>query len=172
MFRGVSLGLTLLDLLHPAGGVALFGEDEISPGLSLAKILANDLGQSDHPAVLLGGAVGVEVDGLAVGEAHTEAFFDEHVAFFLFGEGGFSPTSFLGRNVASHQGGLVVDELAGFGEVDRSSRLPCSLVVGCEFGTIQREESTSPILKLVSYIISFDIRHTGLTGQSPPCWLK
>lgn len=63
------------------------GEYDISPRLVLAGILADDLGERFHPAVFLGGAVGVEVDGFAVGKPHAEAFFYEHVALFFFCEG-------------------------------------------------------------------------------------
>lgn len=171
LFGRMGLGL-MLELFRLAGCLTLLGQDKVGPGLALAKVLANNFGQCDHPAVLLRSAVSIEVDGLAVSKAHAKSLLDEHVTFFLFCKCGFPPAPFLGRCVVSHERRLIVDELAGFSKIDRSSRLSCDLVVRRKFRAIQREESSSPILEnLISHRRLYT-RVKSLTGQSPPCWLK
>lgn len=81
------MNLRLLDLRGFGSRGTTLGEYDICPGLVPGGILADDLSESFHPAVFLSGAVGVEVDGFAVGKPHAEAFFYEHVALFFFCEG-------------------------------------------------------------------------------------
>jgi hypothetical protein len=65
--------------------------DNFSPGPSFSGTgdipLADGLVEDFHPSILLDGAVGIEVDNLAVGESDAETFFDKHVALLLFGKG-------------------------------------------------------------------------------------
>lgn len=65
-------------------------QNELGPCLDLAVsgacAFADSFREYFHPAILLCGAVGVEIDDLAVTEANAEAFLNEHVAFFLFRE--------------------------------------------------------------------------------------
>jgi len=51
-----------------------------------AVTAANELAKNLHPAFLVFGRVGIEVDDLAVIETDSEAFLDEHVALFLLGK--------------------------------------------------------------------------------------
>jgi hypothetical protein len=64
--------------------------DDFSPGASFSGAgdiaLPDGLIEDFHPPFLLHGAVGIEVDNLAVGESDAEALFNEHVAFLLFGK--------------------------------------------------------------------------------------
>lgn len=95
---------------------SLLGQHKIGPGLRSAygQVFANDICKCFHPSIFLSGAVGVEIDGLAIGEADAETFFDEHVAFFLLCEGGFPPRATLRCSLCLHQRRFVVDQLAGF----------------------------------------------------------
>jgi len=47
---------------------------------------ADELAEDLHPAFLVFGCVGVEVDDFAIVETDAEALFDEHVTFLFFGE--------------------------------------------------------------------------------------
>lgn len=130
-------------------------EDEIGPFGHFAARgagTADGLAEGTHPFVFLRGRVGVEVDGFAVGEAEAEPLFDELVAFVFFGEGGFA--AFLGGGVGcvgvGDQGGLVVDELGGFGEVDGCAGLHGVFVVGGKAGGGEAEEAATPVLRDVS----------------------
>ena len=111
----------------------MLGENDIRPGLDLLKVLAHHIRQHAHPTVLFGGAVGVEVDGFTVGKANAEAFLDEHIAFFFFGEGGFPARASFAEDVFLGEGTLVVDEAASFGEVDGGSGLTGSFMVSGQF---------------------------------------
>ena len=133
------------------GDRALALEHNFGPAPRRLRVLADHLRQSPHPAFLVRCAVGIEVDDLAVGEAHAEAFLDEHVAFFLGGEGGAPAVAALARHLLLHERGLVVDQLAGFGEVDGRARLPSGFVVCRELGPLEAEEATPPILDLLVY---------------------
>lgn len=98
--RGKSVGLGLgKRLLHGGRGggdgggfllrcslcASLSLHDEVAPGAFLG-VFAYDFAERVHPALFLFFAVGVEVDHFSVLEPDAEAFFDHHVAFFLFGE--------------------------------------------------------------------------------------
>lgn len=126
------LGLRF-ELFRLAGCLTMLGQDEVGPSLALDKILTDNFGQRDHPAVFFRSAVGIEVDGLAVRKTHSETLLDKHVTFFLFRKCRFPPTSLLRRCIVSHERRLIVDELAGFGKVYGSSRLSCGLMVRCKF---------------------------------------
>ena len=77
--------------------------------------------------------IGVEVDDFTIGKADSEAFLNEHVAFFIFREAGLATTAALGRGRLL-ESALVIEELRSLSQVDRSARLPGCLVVGCELG--------------------------------------
>ena len=114
LLRGLLLRLRLRRWLRlvarrTGGQLALAGEHEARPAARDLGLAPHDLGQGAHPGGLIAGAVGVEVDDLAVGEAQAEPFLDEHVAFFLRGEGRAPPrTAFAGEFLLG-QGGLVID---------------------------------------------------------------
>jgi hypothetical protein len=62
---------------------------EIRPRCILVRAeiwLADDLAQSNDPLLFEAAVVGVEVDGFAIGEADTEAFFNVRVALVFFAE--------------------------------------------------------------------------------------
>ena len=128
------------------GELALVLEDGGGPALACLGVFADNFGEGKHPGVLLGGAVGVKVDGFAIGEADAEALFDEHVAFLFLSEGRFAAGTALAGNLFLRQGGLVVDQLAGFGEVDVCSLLARGFVIRGEVGAIKFEKSTAPVL--------------------------
>ena len=89
-------------------------------------------------------AVGVKVDDLTVRETNAEAFFYEHVAFFIISKSGLATTTRLCSRWLL-KGALVVNELGGLGQVDGSTRLPCRLVVSGKLCTFQAEETASPV---------------------------
>lgn len=66
----------------------------LGPGTAVKAIIfsskavtTDDIGENLHPAFLVMRVVSVEVDDLAIVEAHAESLFNKHVAFFLFGKG-------------------------------------------------------------------------------------
>lgn len=130
----------------PRGPLLVSREHDPRPALATRRLLPDDVCERPHPAVLGLGAVGVEVDRLAVAEADPEAFFHEHVAFLFLGEGGLAPRAGFARDFFFHQGRLVVDEFAGFGEVDGGSRLARCFVEGGELGAFEFEEAATPEL--------------------------
>lgn len=75
----------------PRGPHLLPREDHPCPALTAGRLLPDDVRERLHPAVFLLGAVGVEVNRLAVAEPHPEAFFYEHVAFLFLGKGRLAP---------------------------------------------------------------------------------
>lgn len=130
----------------PRSSQLVSSEHHARPALAARGLLPDHVGERLHPAVLGLGAVGVEVDRLAVGEPHPEALFHEHVALLFFGEGGLAARAGFAGDFFLHQGGLVVDELAGFGEVDGGAGLACRFVVGGELGAFEFEEAAAPVL--------------------------
>lgn len=100
-----------------------------------------------HPLVLKGAAIGVEIDRLAVGEADPEPLLDVLVALVFLGESGAAPAFVrVGRGRVRDEGGLVVDEAGGLGQVDDGAFLLRVLVVGREFGVLEAEEAAAPVL--------------------------
>lgn len=81
--------------------VLFTAKNKIGPWFGLATsrgmALSNSLREDFHPTVLLGPAVGVEVNNLSVAEANSEAFFDKHITLFLLGKGRFTSSATLGR---------------------------------------------------------------------------
>lgn len=96
------LDLSLLSLLYSCSFCASFCEDDVRPSLCLASVFAYDIRKDFHPSILFGSAIGIEVDGLAVGETDTEAFLDKHVTLFFFGKRGLSSTALLRGDVVAH----------------------------------------------------------------------
>lgn len=109
-------------------------QNDLSPGLGLAAsgrgTFADGISQDLHPAILVGRAVGVEVDDLAVSEADPEAFFHKHVALFLFGKRRLTPSTTPGCCFSLGQRRSIVNQLHGFGKVDSGPRLTCRFMVG------------------------------------------
>jgi len=92
---------------------------------------ANNLTQSLHPPLLLSAGIGVEVNRLAVSEADPETFFDVLIPLVFLGECTLTAAfTWVTARGVSYQGGLVVDEAGGFGEVDDSALLVGVFVVG------------------------------------------
>ena len=73
-------------------------QDKVRPaGGFLARVrLAHHLAEDIHPCLLLGGAVGVKVDSLAIRKPNSESFFDVLVSFVFFGESGLATTVLAG----------------------------------------------------------------------------
>ena len=65
----------------------MFCENHTGPAAGLLSFFTDDIDQGVHPSFFLFGAVGIEIDGFAIGKADAETFLDEHVAFFLSSEG-------------------------------------------------------------------------------------
>ena len=125
---------------------SLLCEDKVRPRLWLVGVLSDDVGKDFHPCVLVSCAVGVEVDGFAVGEADPETLLHEHVTLFFLGKRRFSSAALLRGCIVAHQRRLVIDQLARFRKIDCSSRLSGRFMVGCELGSIERKETTTPVL--------------------------
>lgn len=128
----------------------LLGDDDVCPALRLAQVLPHDLGEHLHPSVLLRSAVGVEVNSFSVGEADTETLLHEHVPFFFLGEGRFPSSTRLARRLLLNQRRLVVNQLTRLGKIDGGTRLSCGFMVGSKLRTVQREESSTPVLHGIS----------------------
>lgn len=88
-------------------------EHDIAPGRAISALAvgADALVQDFHPAFLVFARVGVEVDHFTVAEADAEAFFDKHVALFLFCEAGFATTATLTSRLFLGQGSTIINEL-------------------------------------------------------------
>ena len=138
--------LPLLDLISPRGSCALLCQNKVGPGFSLAGVFAHNLRENLHPAILLGGAISIKVDCFSISKADAEAFFDKHIPFFFFSKCRFSPTFALGRDVVAHESRLIINQLAGFGEVNGGSGLARRFVVSGEFGPVESEEPSPPVL--------------------------
>jgi hypothetical protein len=76
-------------------------EHQLRPWFNLTTSgrLADSIGQHGQPAFLVSSAIRVEINNLAISEANTETFFDEHVALLLFGEGGLSSATTSGSGL-------------------------------------------------------------------------
>lgn len=105
-----------------------------------------------HPFILRRCRVGVEVNNFTVCEANSEAFLDEHVTLFLFGEGTASAASTFRRGLLLDECSLVIDQLRSFGQVDGGSRLSGSFMVRRELRALELEEASTPVLMNVSKI--------------------
>jgi hypothetical protein len=75
---------------------SLLVKDHCGPCFAASQVLSNGLGQDSHPLLLLSGRVGVEINDFSIGETDAEAFFDKHVAFFLFGKRRLATATTLG----------------------------------------------------------------------------
>jgi len=140
--------LPLKDELAPASSFAgrSRGRRDKITVITANAVAADDLAKDLHPALLVGGSVGIKVDYLAVVEPDAEPFLDEHIALFLFGKGRPSALAALAHCLLLRQRAAVVDQSLGVGEVDGGAGLACRLVVGCELGADQLEVTTTPVL--------------------------
>src|SRR5271154_2156827 len=140
-----SLCLHLLVFRHNA----LFSfEHHLRPPLGLRSrrsTFTNNLAKNLHPFVLRRGRVSIEIYDLAIGEADAEALLDKHVALFFFRKGR-PASSALRGDLLLRESGLVIDELGGFGEVNRGTRLECRFVISGQFCACQLEEASPPEL--------------------------
>jgi hypothetical protein len=125
-------------------------QDEISPSLRRLRFFTHNLRQHFHPAFFLRGTIGVEVNSFPVGEADSEAFFDEHIAFFFRCEGGSTAGATFAGDFLLDKRRFVIDELAGFCKVNSSAGLAGGFVVSSKFGILETEEAPTPILLVVS----------------------
>jgi hypothetical protein len=71
----------------------------------------------------------MEIDHLPVCEADSEPLLDKHVALFFFRKCRLA-SSTLGGDFFLRKSGLVINELRGFGQVDRGTRLESRFVKG------------------------------------------
>ena len=143
------LHLSLLGLFCAGSSCALLCQDNVGPGFRLGEVFAYDFRENLHPAILLSGAISIEVDGLSVSKADAETFFDKHVPLLFFSKGRFSPTFAFGRDIIAHESRLIINQLAGFGEIDGGSGLTRSFMVSGEFGPVKGEETSPPVLTFV-----------------------
>jgi hypothetical protein len=91
-------------------------ENQVTPAsLSFVSILTNASIKNFHPAFLVSSSIGVEIDYLAIVEANTEAFFNEHVTFFLFCKTRFPTLATLSTSLLLSKSATVVNEIAGIG---------------------------------------------------------
>jgi len=93
-------------------------ENHVAPPALAITFFAHASVEDFHPAFLVCGCIGVEVDDLSVVEADSEALFDEHVAFLFFCEAGLAALASLAAGFLLGESPAVVDQLAGVGEVD------------------------------------------------------
>lgn len=113
-----------LTLLSSSFETLLTLEHQIAPAsLHAIAFLANAGIENLHPAFFIACGVGIEVDYLAIVEADSETFFDEHVAFFLFCEARLAALAMFTNSLLLSECTSVVDELGCVGEVDCGSRL-------------------------------------------------
>lgn len=74
---GSSLGLP--------GKTILALQDHVTPAALHGFAFFADAGIKDlHPAFFVGAGIGIEINDFTVVESDSEAFFNKHVAFFLF----------------------------------------------------------------------------------------
>jgi hypothetical protein len=81
----------------------------ITPPTLPIPLLAYTSVQDFHPSLFISRSIGVEIYDFAVVEADSEAFFDEHVAFFFFCEAGFAALAAFARGFFLREGTAVVD---------------------------------------------------------------
>ena len=150
---GSRFGWLLISLSGLRADQSTFGKHKVSPLFWLIRVLAHHVCQHFHPTIFLCSAVGVKVDGLTIGEANAESFFNKHVALFLLCESRLSSATTLARSLLLHERSLVVDKLACFGKVDCRSGLTSSLMISCKLRTVEGEKSTTPKLQFISTAI-------------------
>lgn len=124
----------------------LTSKHQIRPGLARRCILPHHLRENLHPVIFRGGAVGVEIDDLAIPEPDPESFFDEHVSFFFLGEGALATSTAFAGYFFLKQRRAIVNQLGCLGEIDRCSRLACRLVIRGQLGPVELEEAATPVL--------------------------
>lgn len=110
-------------------------------------IATDDFVQDLHPAVLVMGAVSIEVDDLAVVEADAEALFDKHVALFFLGEGRSPALTTLAGGLLLRERLAIIDQALRIGQIDSRAGLTGGFMVRRELGTDELEESATPVLK-------------------------
>jgi len=80
----------MIGSLAPCLHAALALEHQIGPRLdgpaAGGRTFSNSLRHNSEPAVLVCGAVRVEINDFAVAEADTESFFNKHIAIFFLGK--------------------------------------------------------------------------------------
>ena len=121
-------------------------QHKICPSFPFGRVLAYNLCKCFHPSLFFISAICIEIDCLPIGKADSETLFNEHIAFLLLSKSRLPPTSSLAGSLLSHQGRFIIDQLTGSSQMNRCSWLQCRLVVSSEFGTFQREPTTTPIL--------------------------
>jgi hypothetical protein len=134
-------------LLIPSSQSLFALEDHVTPTtLGIVSILTNASIKDFHPAFFVSSGIGVEINYLAVVEANTEAFFNEHVTLFLFCEARFTTLAPLSTSLLLSKSTTIINELASIGKIDCGSRLSSRLMVRSELAPGEFEEATTPIL--------------------------
>lgn len=122
-------------------------EHKVAPSaLRSIALLANTGVEGLHPALFVGGRVGVEIDHLAVVEADTESLLDKHVTLFFLCKPRLAALATAACGFLLGQGSAVIDELTRVGQVDGCTRLSSRLVICCQLGPLELEEAAAPVL--------------------------
>lgn len=157
--------LSLLGPYRPLLHDLVLRQDEICPSLRRVRFLSHHFGKHFHPAFFLRGTISVEVDSFSIGEADSEALFDEHVALLFRCECGPTARAAFAGNLLLGERRLVVDELTSLCKVDGGAGLAGGLVVSGKFGILKTEEATTPVLLVVSSWSSNIAIHGNLLGN-------
>jgi hypothetical protein len=71
---------------------SLLGKNSFRPLFACDGGFADCARENRHPAIFIGCAIGVEIDGFAVGKADSESFFDKLISLIFLGKGGLAST--------------------------------------------------------------------------------
>lgn len=152
--RAVNHPLQLLFPLSLRLLIPLPFNNRLSPWLEFAicvhRASSDDRAQNFHPLLLFPCRIGVKVNHFAVRKSDPEPFLDEHVSILFFRKGRLSSTPAFGARLLLGQGGFVINELRGLGQVDRRTRLVRRFVVSRELRSRELEQPSPPILPRVS----------------------
>ena len=157
--------LSLFGLISPRNSCALLCQNEVGPRFRLSGVFAYNFGKNLHPAILLSGAISIEVDGFSVGKSDAKAFLNKHVPLFFFSKCRLSPTFALGRDIVAHESRLIINQLAGFSEVDGGSGLARYFMVSGELGAVKGEETSPPVLASVQLCSNILVNDRDLLGN-------